>query len=547
MIYLIGLDSDRTFCHFAQVAKAKGVVSRVINLRDVIEQGDWHIALPVDGSSWLSDGTDKFHLDPQGNYYCRLIDLSSVQSTLEMAHRWQGLMVALSAWLEMIPGQVVNRPNARGDNSSKPLHELCLQYYGFRVAPSITSSDPTRLFEFANTHKAIVKAISGIRADTRIVDSKEFLEFTPAQGPVHLQKFIAGYDVRVHVVGDHYQAELVKCPGVDYRLDHDLSEHFPNHQIPNYLAQQIFRATKAFGLEFAGWDFKLTDAGEYYCLEANPMPGYDGYDRRCGHQITDLLTDYLSKPVKSYPQAIDDSQANGSPQQILTLDECQRVYEQIDTLHQHWIHRGSSDSLFCTLGAASYLDVGTYPNAEDTYWQKAHRYNPVLQKNFGWLYERIKQYLKLILKLPVSYKADAALPGFHVWLGHAIPTMPIVSLHCDLQYQHLNWNGQNPIDFSNAISFTLPIQLPDSGGGLELSDFNHLEFLDIVEYNKIDWDLIPRFRKIDYHAYSLGQIVMHSGHTLHRIALTSSAKPTDKRVTLQGHGVLIDGIWQIYW
>ncbi|MEA5598763.1 hypothetical protein [Rivularia sp. UHCC 0363] len=117
-------------------------------------------------------------------YYCRIIDLSTVQSDVYMALRWRSLLEALSAWLEHIPGTVINRPGTGADNFSKPL--------------------------------------------------------------------------------------------------------------PSALSQQIIDATAAFGLIFAGWDFKVTDDNQYWCLEANPMPGYDGYDLRLGGCITDSLLKLLA-------------------------------------------------------------------------------------------------------------------------------------------------------------------------------------------------------------------------------------------------------------
>ena len=216
-------------------------------------------------------------------------------------------------------------------------------------------------------------------------------------------------------------------------------------------------------------------------------------------------------------------------------------------MQEHWLPRGRSDRLFCTLGAASYLDCGEYKDPKDTYQQKAARLNPLLEENFDWLYQRVQQRLETLLNAPVSYKQDAALPGFHLWLSEAIPTRDLVSMHCDLQYQHLSWPDSAPLDFSKTLSFTLPIQLPKTGGGLDLADFNHLEFLQMLPTHKIDWQLIPRFRNRHIHPYQIGQLVMHSGYTMHRVAPTSRAMPDDKRVTLQGHAVLVDGGWQLYW
>jgi RimK-like ATP-grasp domain len=540
-IYLIGLDSDRTFCYFANFAVSYNINLQVINLRSVIANGDWQINLPADANSWLKDATNIYELDPLASYYCRLINLASVQSEIDLAQRWQGLIFGLTAYLEQIPGTVINRPNCRSDNNSKPLHELALQYYGLKVAPSITSSDPVKLTEFAQAQKAIVKPISGIRADSRLVSVAELENFHPQQGPIHLQQFISGDDVRVHVVGDQYQAELIECPTVDYRLDYELAQYFPNHQIPPDLAERLIKATKAFGLCFAGWDFKRTAEGEYWCLEANPMPGYDGYDRRCEGKISQLLIEFLSVET---PQAIA---SNSNPHQILTTEQCDQIYQQIESLRQYWLPRGSETSLFCTLGAASYLDCGDYFDAQDTYWQKASRYNPLLLKHFGWLYKLVKEYLETQLNAPVNYRSNAAYPGFHLWLSQAIPTLPVASMHFDLQYQYLSWENQDDIDFSNTFSFTLPIQLPASGGGLNLCDLNYLEYLNIRRHNQIDWDLIPRFRNQNYHPYQVGEIVMHSGHTMHQIAPTSVAKVSDRRVTFQGHGVYVDDTWQIYW
>jgi glutathione synthase/RimK-type ligase-like ATP-grasp enzyme len=549
MIYLIGLDSDRTFCHFTQVATELGVDLQIINLRAIVQEGDWSFQVPVAPqnpySAWVNDGQHQIFLDPKAAYYCRIIDLSSVQIEAALANRWRAFVTAISVWLEQIPGKVVNRPGFRSDNNSKPLHELCLQYYGFQVAASLTSSDGARLYDFAKAQPTIVKAISGIRADSRLVEAEEFVTFIAEQGPVHLQEYIAGDDVRVHVIGDQYIAERVHCPTVDYRRDHELSEYFPLHRLPEPLAAQIIQATKAFGLTFAGWDFKLTPEGEYYCLEANPMPGYDGYDRRCDHKVTQVLIDYLSAGEAF--SSSSKAEPLPYPEAFLSPTECERVKEAIAQLEKRWLPRGRNDRLFCTLGAASYLDCGDYQEPEDTYWQKAARYNPVLWEHFGWLYDKLQNHLEALLQAPVAYREDAALPGFHLWLAEAIPTRSLVSMHCDLQYQHLPWPAQSPIDFSQTLSFTLPIALPASGGGLDLCDLSHLDYLDMRPNNAIDWQLIPRFRNRQYHPYHIGHLVLHSGYTLHRVAPTSAATPTDQRITLQGHAVQVDGVWQLYW
>jgi len=46
-------------------------------------------------------------------------------------------------------------------------------------------------------------------------------------------------------------------------------------------------------LVFSGVDFKVSDTGEWFFLEANSSPCYQGYDCRLGGAISDALADYL--------------------------------------------------------------------------------------------------------------------------------------------------------------------------------------------------------------------------------------------------------------
>lgn len=54
MIYAIGLDSDRTFRHFISSSTRRGIEVQPINLRAVVQEGDWRLVLPDDGLSWLT-------------------------------------------------------------------------------------------------------------------------------------------------------------------------------------------------------------------------------------------------------------------------------------------------------------------------------------------------------------------------------------------------------------------------------------------------------------------------------------------------------------
>ena len=287
MIYAVGLTSESTFAHFTATAEARGVPVRAIDLRQAVESGDWQFTVSGDRSARLG-GHD---LDSEGSYYCRIADLAAFQQDRESAQRWRWLTTALTAWLDDIPGLVVNRPSIHSDNGSKPLHERSLSQAGFRVPASITGSSPQRLRAFAEAGPTIVKAISGVRATSRLVDAADLADFEPGQGPVHLQRYVPGRDIRAHVVGDRVHAEEIVSGAADYRTDEDA--RFAPCELPAAVAEQVVRHTADLGMSFAGWDFKVADDGTHWCLEVNPMPAYDWYDRRLGGAITTSLLGLL--------------------------------------------------------------------------------------------------------------------------------------------------------------------------------------------------------------------------------------------------------------
>jgi len=294
MIYAIGVDTDSTFIHFLREATHQGAQVQPINLRAVVATGKWQLEIPDKGSSYVEAGAERVRLDPTGSFYCRIIDLSTVQRTTERAGLWRNLVLGLAAWLEQIPGVVINRPGGHAHNFSKPLHEGFLVQRGFLVPPSLTSSDPARLRRFAGDGATILKPVSGVRANTRMISASELQEFKPSEGPIHVQRYVHGADVRIHVVGLSVHAEHIVGEGVDYRAT-TRGLRFRPHVIPQELTQRIIETTAQMGLVLAGWDFKIDidERDRYWCLEANPMPGYDGYDRRLGGKITESLLEVL--------------------------------------------------------------------------------------------------------------------------------------------------------------------------------------------------------------------------------------------------------------
>ena len=227
---------------------------------------------------------------------------------------------------------------------------------------------------------------------------------------------------------------------------------------------------------------------------------------------------------------------------FLDSGECDRIVERVWALRPHWTAR-IPGLPFYTLGAASYLDSG--PDAREAYYRKAAALNPVLEAEFGWLYDRLRQSLAEVLEAPVAFEPRAARPGFHIFLAHPAFRQPLSRIHFDLQYLDLDWSGREGMDFSKPFSYTLTVRLPEAGAGLMTWDIAKAEYdaLDEEARGRLGAEREPR-----YVPYREGELIHHSGLLLHRIApARPGMRPDDARVTLQGHALPgRDGYW-LYW
>jgi hypothetical protein len=188
-----------------------------------------------------------------------------------------------------------------------------------------------------------------------------------------------------------------------------------------------------------------------------------------------------------------------------------------------WIRRGAD---FHTLGAATYLDVcsGSDPLR---YASNRAACNPVLERCFGPLLEMVRVTLEGVHGAACRFHHALALPGFHIFLGRSLDRVMRDNLHLDLQHSHLD---QGYAVDSPSFTFTLPLELPRAGGGIEICR------------------AAPGDKRgtVAAYEYRCGELFLHSGRALHR-RVHRTATPACRRITLQGHGVWDDEHWVIYW
>lgn len=211
---------------------------------------------------------------------------------------------AIQHWLNHLPGTVVNRPGTGRANGSKPFQMARLATLGLDIPPWCLTNEPVAAREFAKAHTSgvIVKSPSGLRSQVRRLSDELLHRLDEGTTPVILQRYVAGADVRVHVVlgpqgiqgARAFATEVSGGEGVDYRFESD-DRHYRAMDIPPSVEAACARAAASEGLLLAGLDFKVDKDGRYWCLEMNPVPTFLPYEASTGQPIAAAILQRMVK------------------------------------------------------------------------------------------------------------------------------------------------------------------------------------------------------------------------------------------------------------
>ena len=205
----------------------------------------------------------------------------------------------LYRWLEITPARVVNRASAMGSNGSKPYQSQLIARAGFAVPETLVTNDPELVHGFLAEHGRVVyKSISGSRSIVQELTGDDFARLEDIRWcPVQFQAFVAGVDVRVHVIGEQVFATRVRSAVTDYRYagaDGGEPARLEAIELDDDLAQRCVALTRALGLRFSGLDLRVPDEGDVVCFEANPCPAYAYYEGHTGQPIAAAVALHLA-------------------------------------------------------------------------------------------------------------------------------------------------------------------------------------------------------------------------------------------------------------
>lgn len=234
----------------------------------------------------------------------------------------------------------------------------------------------------------------------------------------------------------------------------------------------------------------------------------------------------------------------GAAIEVLDGEACADLVQRLLSITDSWQERHALDDQihsFHTLGAATYLDT------PETYGPVAAAANPVLRDNFGDLLDRVGHAITARTGHPTQLSDDLALPGFHIFRGdHRAPPglMYGGTVHVDRPHDRHSF----PFTIDATLSLTLPIRIPACGAGMHhwsdvpsamMTGPKAPHAMSLVQR---EWyDAHKR-----YIGYTAGAMVLHDGLTVHQLANPGRTRDDEYRISLQGHGVLGDGTWHLF-
>lgn len=196
--------------------------------------------------------------------------------------------------------------------------------------------------------------------------------------------------------------------------------------------------------------------------------------------------------------------------------------------HDCW--RTSADCGMATLGEPLYRNRERL----DYYTASARKENRRLYRHFRFAHERVAGFFEDRYGLPVVYAETLAVPGFHVFTFDRPGEFAGGGWHVDGLYAQVPYLAARQREVEGVVNFTLPIEVPDGGSGMDLED------------NRPD-SYQPGGGPAVTVPYVPGSLMFTEFDHWHRIAGSRCFEPGQRRVTMQGHGVRFRGRLLLFW
>ncbi len=303
MILLCGIPTETPMAMVCEQLDALGLAYEVLHQRRFAETAIEIEVAAGEVRGRLTIGRRTLPCAEITGAYARLMDWRVLPEVADAAPREQAEQQcrhwhdALTGWLEIAPMRVINRAAAMSSNQSKPFQAQLIQRAGLRTPETLITNDPEEVHAFRALHgRVIYKSTSGVRSIVRMLDDDALDRLHLVRWcPVQFQSFIAGTNVRVHVVSGRLFATRIETDSVDYRYAHRSGGHarLEPCELDADIAEKCLALVATTGLELAGIDLLLAEDGETYCFEVNPSPAFSFFENATGQPIARAIAQAL--------------------------------------------------------------------------------------------------------------------------------------------------------------------------------------------------------------------------------------------------------------
>lgn len=299
---IIGAENERHCLYLAQALEAQGVHPIILD-----NSPDKPFPLSFYDQQCQYEDLDLSHIHV---YFLRALFLPTpaFEISKDISHEGYVAYVAererYASWLSWLMSgkyhdrHIVNPVETLILHFAKPYHLQRLKASGIPVPKTLVTSDADQLLEFSRHRDVVYKPVAGgaLCQLLKEEDKKPERLKRLATAPVQFQEYIEGEDLRVFVLdGKVIAAFIIEGEDIDYRKD---TVRVIPFEITPTIESLCIRACDALGLIFSGVDLKLKPDGTVVCIECNPSPMFEGFDRVAPQSIVSQLASYLIE--KSY-------------------------------------------------------------------------------------------------------------------------------------------------------------------------------------------------------------------------------------------------------
>lgn len=240
----------------------------------------------------------------------------------------------------------------------------------------------------------------------------------------------------------------------------------------------------------------------------------------------------LSAPV--YVAASPEPLALGGP------ELCAELARRVRLQRGAWVPRHAALPAF-SFGPACELDLEG-PEDLEAYLAGVASYASPMRQLFDDFWPGLTGRLAAHLKAPVRLSERLALPSFRIIEAH--PHWGSGLALAPQQHQAMLWPWGQGAEQAPSFSFVMAVELPAAGAGLDVWA------VDVAAWRA--WPEAEREAKLaavprQDRPLALGELLLHSGRWVHRVALPSSWAAGDERlIVLEGHALFVEGAWELF-